>query len=151
MIFYLALASEDETLRFLQWADEHLAMQREAFPRSLCARDSGSNAIASGGHFSGAGFDHATGGRRFLGWTLDGTGCCLSAVNSRRGSGPGFTTTSTGAKRQAVPCRGREGCCRVRQQMADTKRTHQKRHARRLATQLQGPNQPDLQENLCRW
>jgi hypothetical protein len=39
-----------------------------------------------------------------------------------------------------------EGCCRARHQLADTKRTHQKRHARRLATHLQRPDQANLQE-----
>jgi hypothetical protein len=58
-------------VRFLQWADEHLAKQREEF-RDRCAPAMlGLHAIASGGHFESAGFDPATGGRRFLGWTLE--------------------------------------------------------------------------------
>ena len=40
--------------------------------------------------------------------------------------------------------------CLIRQQRMDTKRTHQKRHARRLPTHLKRPDQPDLQEKLCR-
>ena len=61
MIFYLALASEDETLRFLQWADEHLAKQREAFRDRFAPGILGLNAIASGGHFNSAGFDQGRG------------------------------------------------------------------------------------------
>jgi hypothetical protein len=42
-------------------------------------------------------------------------------------------------------------CCRHRQRRADTKRTHQKRHARRLATH-EGPSElADLQAKACRW
>src|SRR5918994_5738416 len=48
------------------------------------------------------------------------------------------------------PCRVAHLRCQLRQQMADTKRTHQKRHARRLATHLYRLQQPDLQEKLCR-
>jgi hypothetical protein len=40
-------------------------------------------------------------------------------------------------------------CCRLRQQRADTKRTHQKRHARRLATHRRRLTQSDLQRKLC--
>jgi len=42
------------------------------------------------------------------------------------------------------------GRCHTRQQIADTKRTHQRRHARRLATHLRRLQHPDLQEKLCR-
>jgi hypothetical protein len=41
-------------------------------------------------------------------------------------------------------------CCKNRQHAADTKRTHQKRHARRLATHRCRLSQADLQEKLCR-
>jgi len=41
-------------------------------------------------------------------------------------------------------------CCKNRQQAADTQRTHQKRHARRLATHLSPLKRADLQEKLCR-
>jgi HD domain len=41
-------------------------------------------------------------------------------------------------------------CCLSRHQPADTKRTHQKRHARRPATHHQGLNRSDLQGKLCR-
>ena len=37
-------------------------------------------------------------------------------------------------------------CCKNRQQAADTKRTHQKRHARRLPTHLTRPHELNLQE-----
>jgi hypothetical protein len=39
--------------------------------------------------------------------------------------------------------------CRDEQLDADTKRTHQKRRARRLATHLWGPPRVDLQEKPC--
>jgi hypothetical protein len=48
---------------------------------------------------------------------------------------------------------GREGVnlrCLTRHQSADTKRTHQKRHTRRLATHLRHQDRSDLQEKLCR-
>jgi hypothetical protein len=41
-------------------------------------------------------------------------------------------------------------CCKNRQRPADTKRTHQKRHARRLATHLHRPQRPDLGESVSR-
>ncbi len=40
--------------------------------------------------------------------------------------------------------------CENRQHAADTKRTHQKRHARRLATHRGRRYQPDLQEKVRR-
>jgi hypothetical protein len=40
--------------------------------------------------------------------------------------------------------------CLARHQSADTKRTHQKRHARRLATLPAPVDHNDLQEKLCR-
>jgi hypothetical protein len=43
-----------------------------------------------------------------------------------------------------------EDRCRTEQQAADTKRTHKKRHARRLATHLQAPKLFDLQEKARR-
>jgi hypothetical protein len=41
-------------------------------------------------------------------------------------------------------------CCRSRQQHADTRRTHQKRHARRLPTLTAATDLADLQEKSCR-
>jgi hypothetical protein len=41
-------------------------------------------------------------------------------------------------------------CCRFSQQSADTKRTHEKRHARRPATHPRLPDHVDLQEKPCR-
>jgi len=40
-------------------------------------------------------------------------------------------------------------CCQFEQHTADTKPTHQKRHARRLTTRLKRPNKANLQEKLC--
>jgi hypothetical protein len=40
--------------------------------------------------------------------------------------------------------------CLIRRQLADTKRTHQKRHARRLATHHLPSEPPDLQAKACR-
>jgi hypothetical protein len=39
--------------------------------------------------------------------------------------------------------------CLIRKQLADTKRTHQKRHARRLATHLRRQDRGDLHEKRC--
>jgi hypothetical protein len=38
-------------------------------------------------------------------------------------------------------------CYRFKQHAADTRRTHQKRHARRLTTHLKRPKKVNLQEN----
>jgi hypothetical protein len=70
MIFYLSLANQDETSRFLGWADEHLDKQREEFRDRFAPAMRGLHAIANGGHFDTGGLDLATGSRRFLGWTL---------------------------------------------------------------------------------
>ncbi len=40
--------------------------------------------------------------------------------------------------------------CRTRHQAADTKRTHQKRHARRRATHLDRVESLDFQAKVCR-
>jgi hypothetical protein len=71
MIFYLSTADADEVPRFLDWAGDHLAKQREEFRDRFAPARLGLEAIARGGRFDGAGFDTATGGRRFLGWTLE--------------------------------------------------------------------------------
>ena len=71
MIFYLSMAHESELPRFLDWADEHLAKQREGFRDRFAPAMAGLHAVAAGRRFDGDGFDPASGGRRFLGWTLE--------------------------------------------------------------------------------
>jgi hypothetical protein len=70
MIFYLSMANEDETPRFLDWASEHLGKQRNDFRNRFAPAMAGIH-TAEGGRFDGDGFDAATGGRRFLGWTVE--------------------------------------------------------------------------------
>ena len=71
MLFFPSIARPEETPRFLEWADSHLAKQREDFRNRFATALLGLHAIANGGRFDTEGFDHATGGRRFLGWTLE--------------------------------------------------------------------------------
>ena len=71
MIFYLSMAHESELPRFLDWADEQLAKQREGFRDRFAPAMAGLHAVAAGRRFDGDGFDPASGGRRFLGWTLE--------------------------------------------------------------------------------
>jgi hypothetical protein len=61
---------------------------------------------------------------------------------------PGASAADHAHREEAITLAGL--CCHCRQRCADTKRTHQKRHARRLATHLHLLQQSDLQEKLCR-
>jgi len=54
------------------------------------------------------------------------------------------------ADREAPACSSEPTCCQNQQPAADTKRTHQKQHARRLATHPGRLDRADLQEKLCR-
>src|SRR6266511_1481697 len=58
----------------------------------------------------------------------------------------GLPADSTGSPRSPAPRRGRR--CRSQQLAADTKRTHQKRHARRLATHPREPIRCDLGKSV---
>jgi hypothetical protein len=71
MLFYLSLAGADEIHGFLDWADEHLAEQREGFRERFAQVMVGLHAVASGGEFAPDGVHGPSGGRRFLGWTLE--------------------------------------------------------------------------------
>ena len=71
MIFYLSMASDDELPRFLDWADDHLAKQRAEFRDRFTPVMDGFHAVAAGRRFDTDGFDPASGGRRFLGWTVE--------------------------------------------------------------------------------
>ncbi|HET8630016.1 MAG TPA: hypothetical protein VFL91_21555 [Thermomicrobiales bacterium] len=70
MILYLALADADELPRFVDWAGEHVGRQRADFRQRFAPALAGLRVVASGGGFGGDGVDRATGGRRFLGWTI---------------------------------------------------------------------------------
>jgi len=71
MLLYLSIAGADEIPRFFDWADEHLAKQREDFRERFSPVMIGLHAVASGGEFSRDGVHSPSWGRRFLGWTLD--------------------------------------------------------------------------------
>jgi hypothetical protein len=71
MLFFLSLANEAETAAFLDWAIACLQGQREEFSRRFRPALLGLAAIASGGEFDAEGFHAPSGGRRFLGWTVD--------------------------------------------------------------------------------
>jgi hypothetical protein len=70
MILYLSLANADEMPRFLDWASEHVGKQRADFRHRFAPALAGLQVVAAGGRFGSDGLDPATGGRRFLGWTV---------------------------------------------------------------------------------
>src|SRR6266545_6217207 len=61
---------------------------------------------------------------------------------------PDFSCKHADSREANRDLRTPQGCCRPEQLTADTKRTHQKRHARRLATHPRGMTRPDLQKKL---
>jgi hypothetical protein len=71
MIFYLSIADADEVPRFLDWTGDHLAKQREEFRDRFAPAMNGLQAALARRPFDRDGFDRTTGGRRFLGWTLE--------------------------------------------------------------------------------
>jgi hypothetical protein len=71
MIFYLSMSSEAETESFVVWAQAHLEEQRGSFGERFAPAMIGLRVVANGGRFDEDGFDVATGGRRFLGWSLE--------------------------------------------------------------------------------
>ncbi len=79
---------------------------------------------------------------------VDVDGTLLTTGRSKRGSDLSVAAHLRRAARASWQLR--VVCCRFRHQHADTKRTHQKRHARRLATHHLRLNQPNLQEKLRR-
>lgn len=70
MIFYLSLADADEMPLFLDLASEHVGNQRADFRYRFAPALAGLQVVANGGRFDSDGFHRATGGRRFLGWTV---------------------------------------------------------------------------------
>jgi hypothetical protein len=70
MIFYLAMAEAEDTPRYLEWADQHLAQQREEFRDRFAPVMLGLHAICGRAEFGSDGIDRASGGRRFLGWAV---------------------------------------------------------------------------------
>jgi hypothetical protein len=70
MLFFLSVADDHELPRFVEWSNEYLATQREAFRTRFAPVMAGLEAIAAGGRFDHAGLHAASGGRQFLGWTL---------------------------------------------------------------------------------
>lgn len=71
MIFYLSIADADEVPRFLGWTGDHLAKRREEFRDRFAPATNGLQAAVAMRPFDRDGFDRTTGGRRFLGWTLE--------------------------------------------------------------------------------
>jgi hypothetical protein len=70
MIFFLSLANEDGLPPFLDWTNEYLAKQREDFRSRFAPVIDGLRLVAERGQFDAAGRNRASGGRRFVGWTL---------------------------------------------------------------------------------
>ncbi|MCB9654415.1 MAG: hypothetical protein H6729_09840 [Deltaproteobacteria bacterium] len=69
MIFYLSLMDHAEVSSFLDWSADHLSKQQPEFRMRFEAVLSGLRAIARGDRFDPVG-GHASGGRRFLGWSV---------------------------------------------------------------------------------
>lgn len=69
MLFYLSLIQPAELEIFLAWTNEHMTRQRPELRERLGPVVAGLHAIAAGAHFDETGHHHASGARRFLGWT----------------------------------------------------------------------------------
>ncbi len=70
MLFYLSLSDRSQLDSFIGWGEEYLKGQPEQFRQRFAPVMEGLILVASGGRFS---FDgtHPSGGRRFLGWSID--------------------------------------------------------------------------------
>jgi hypothetical protein len=71
MILYLSIVHEAEIARFLDWAEDHFAHQRDDFRDRFQPALLGLNAVVNGRTFDDNGIEPGSGGRRLLGWTLD--------------------------------------------------------------------------------
>jgi hypothetical protein len=70
MLFFLSLADEAETGAFFDWATARMRVQREEFSRRFRPALLGLTVVAGGDEFDAEGFHAASGGRRFVGWTV---------------------------------------------------------------------------------
>lgn len=71
MVFYLSIADAEEVPRFLDRARAHLSEQSEDLRQRFEPAMLGLQAASSNRPFDRDGFDAATGGRRFLGWSVE--------------------------------------------------------------------------------
>jgi len=69
LIFYLSLCSEAEVEQFISWSHAHLTAQAGDFAERFRPVLSGLNLAARGERFEAGGL-HASGARRFLGWSI---------------------------------------------------------------------------------
>jgi hypothetical protein len=70
MVFYLSLANASEVANFQDWSSSQLGAQQPEFARRFEPVLAGLDAVITGETFDSAGRHAASGGRRFLGWTL---------------------------------------------------------------------------------
>ena len=72
MLFYLSLLEDRAELdSFLDWAIAHLEQQSNGFRERFAPAMGGLRAIAAGAGFDAAGYHPPSGGRRFLGWSVE--------------------------------------------------------------------------------
>ena len=70
MIFYLSLVDQSTRTSFFDWCAEHMTTQTDEFQLRFAPAMQGLVAIAGGAQFDVDG-RHSSGGRRFLGWSVD--------------------------------------------------------------------------------
>jgi len=70
MLFYLSLLDQAEVDSFLDWSASHLNGQRDEFRQRFTPVMAGLTAVAGGEHFDPQGYHAASGGQRFLGWSV---------------------------------------------------------------------------------
>ncbi|WP_394841222.1 hypothetical protein LZC95_29650 [Pendulispora brunnea] len=70
MIFYLAHLDRSDQDAFLEWGSSHLEKQRLVFQTRFEPVWAGLRSVAKGHHFNEDGIHSASGGRRFLGWSI---------------------------------------------------------------------------------
>ncbi len=70
MIFYLSLSDPSDVTSFLDWSADYLAEQRAGFRQRFAPAMAGLRAAVDGDPFALDGTHAASGGRRFLGWSI---------------------------------------------------------------------------------
>ncbi len=71
LIFYASLLATSQLAPLLDWLTEHLASQSASFAQRFAPVVAGLRAAAEGARFDATGVHASSGGRRFLGWTVD--------------------------------------------------------------------------------
>ncbi|MBV9279929.1 MAG: hypothetical protein JOZ41_07595 [Chloroflexi bacterium] len=70
MVFFLSLVDPAEVASFEEWANGHLRRLEGELQARFAPVMAGFTVVAHGGSLGAGGYDPASGGRRFLGWTV---------------------------------------------------------------------------------